>query len=283
MQTSYTQPGNILVEAPNGTINAGAGGIVQLLLNNPVSADTTLFDLPLNLTALADVFRLALAGQTSAALKLEQSLNGIAGNSTVDVYAGYELQKLNGGLALVDSYGNPVVNANNLSDGTLLKTSDNQSIDAIGSGVIGAGTVNLNASGGITGNIFALGDVNLDANKNINVSVLGLGTVSVASASGSVSGTIIGIGGVSASGSSIDANLESNGSVSGNTSGEKGMAAGTAADATANAAAASDDATKAAKKSDDSGEDDLLKKKTSKGIALAQKVSRVTVLLPQKN
>ena len=280
LETSYTQPGNILVEAPHGTINAGAGGIMQLLLDNPVPPETTLFGLPLNLTSLADMFRLALDGRSVSALELEHSLNGIAGNSTVSVYAGYELQQFNGGPALVDSFGNPVVNADNLSAGTLVKTSDNQNIDANGSGVIGAGTVNLNASGGITGNIFALGNVNLDANKNINVSVLGLGTVSVASAGGSVSGTIIGIGGVSASGSAIDANLESNGSVSGSTSGEKGLAAGTAADATANATAASDDSAKAAKKTDDSGGDDLLKKK--KGIALAQKISRVTVLLPQK-
>ena len=282
LETSYTQPGNILVEAPNGTINAGAGGIVQLLLNNPVPPETTLFDLPVNLDGLANVFRLALGGHTKAALELQHSLNGISGSSEADVYAGYELQKLNGGLAMVDSYGNPAVNASSLSDGTLVKTSDNQNIDATGSGVIGAGTVNLKASGGITGNIFSLGDVNLDANKNINVNVLGLGTVSVASASGSVSGTIIGVGGVSASGSSIDANLESNGSVSGNTSGEKGLAAGTAADATAAAASAGDDSSKAAKKSDDTGEVDLLNKK-KKGITLAQKVSRVTVLLPQKN
>ena len=33
MDVSYTQPGNILVEAPNGTVNAAAGGILQLLLN----------------------------------------------------------------------------------------------------------------------------------------------------------------------------------------------------------------------------------------------------------
>src|ERR1035437_2486198 len=201
--------------------------------------------------------------------------------TAVDVYAGYELQKLNGNLALVDSYGNPIVNASSLSDGTLVKTSDNQNIDATGSGVIGAGAVDMKVSGDITGNIFALGNVKLDANKNINVNILGLGMVSVASASGSVSGTIIGVGGVSASGSSIDANLESNGSVSGNTSGDKGLAAGTAANATATAASASEDATKTVAKSENGDEEDLKRKK--KGIALAQKINRVTVLLPPKN
>lgn len=281
LDTSYTHPGNILVETPNGKVNAGAGGIVQLLLNNPVPPETTLFDVPLNLDGLAGIFRLALKGNMKAALDLEHKLNGISGNSQVDVYAGYELQKLNGGTALVDNYGNPVVSAISLSDGSLVKTSDNQDIDATGSGVIGAGSVNLDASGSINGNIFALNNVNINAVNNVNVSVLGLGNVSVNSAAGTISGTIIGVGGVSASGSSIDANLESNGSVSGNTSGEKGLAAGTAADATAMAASASDDFGKAAKKSDDDGEEDPLKKK--KEITLAQKVSRVTVLLPAKN
>ena len=69
-----------------------------------------------------------------------------------------------------------------------------------------------------------------------------------------------------------------------NFTGEKGLAAGTAADATASAAAASDDSAKAAQNSDASGDDDPLKKKDKgKGITLARKVSRVTVLLPGKN
>ena len=300
LQTSYTQPGNILVETPNGTINGGAGGIVQLLLNHPVSPDISLFGLPLDLVGLANEFRLSLAGQKTSAQLLERSMNGIVGNSQLNVYAGYAWQKqanaltpaeilagdalqiLPGGVSVVvDKYGNPVINANNMAAGTLVKISDNQNIDSSGSGVIGAGSVDLKASGGITGNIFALGNINLDANKNINVNVLGLGTVSVASASGSVSGTIIGVGGVSASGSSIDANLESNATVSGNTSGDKGLAAGSAAEATATAASAGGDAAQTLKKSTDNGDDELTKKKR-KGITLAQKVSRVTVILPAK-
>ena len=283
LATSYNRPGNILVETPNGRVNAGAGGIVQLLLNHPVSADTTLFGLPLNYDSLAELFRLALIKQPTAASDLQLVLNGNPGNSLVDVYAGNELQQLDGnGHARVDIFGNPMINANSLADGTLVQTSAGQNIDATGSGVIGAGSVNMDASGSITGNIFALNNVNINAVNNVNVSVLGLGSVSVSSASGTISGTIIGIGGVSASGSSIDANLESNASVSGNTSGEKGMAAGTAAEATATAASAGEDAGKLAKKADETEPEDPLKKK-SKGIALAQKISRVTVLLPAKN
>jgi filamentous hemagglutinin family protein len=283
MEVSYTQPGNILVEAPNGTVNAGAGGILQLFLTgSPLPESTTLFDLPLNHTALANMFDLALNGKMQAALDLQKVLNGNPGNSAVDVFAGYELQKLDAyGNPIVDAYGNPVITALNLSDGTLVKISDNQDITATGSGVLGAGSVTLKASGNITGNIFALGNVNVTAANNIDVNVLGLGNVNVASAGGTVSGTIAGIESVSASGSSIDANLESNGSVSGNTSGESGLAPGTAADV-ASQGMASDNSASPAKNDDTTATDDDEKKKKGK-VTLTQKTGRVTVVLPPKN
>ena len=51
-----------------------------------------------------------------------------------------------------------------------------------------------------SGNIFALDNVNINAVNNVNVTALGQGNVNVSSAAGSISGTIIGVGGVSASG-----------------------------------------------------------------------------------
>ena len=284
MEVSYTQPGNILVETPNGTVNAGAGGILQLLLNGPPFPEsTTLFDLPLDHAGLAKMFDLALGGKMKAALDLEHILNGNPGDSQVDVFAGYELQKLDGsGNPIVDAFGNPMITALNLSEGALVKISDDQDINATGSGVIGAGSVTLKASGNITGNIFALGNVNATAVNNINVSVLGLGDVNVNSTGGgTISGNIIGINGVSASGGSIDANLESNGSVTGDTSGEKGLAPGTAADAASQSVASEDAAKTAAAASSDDQDDE--KKKKGRPVALAQKTGRVTVVLPQKN
>jgi len=283
MEVSYTKNGNILIEAPQGTVNAAAGGILQLLLNGPpLPESTTLFGLPLNHAALAKMFDLALNGKMKAALDLQTALNGNPGNSAVDVFAGYELQQLDGsGNPIVDAYGDPVITALNLSEGTLVKISDNQDITATGSGVLGAGSVTLNASGNITGNIFSLGNVNVIAVNNIDVSVLGLGNVNVASAGGTISGTIAGIESVSASGSSIDANLESNGSVSGNTSGQSGLAPGTAADA-ASQGMASDNSASPAKNADTTATDDDEKKK-GKAAATVQKKGRVTVLLPPKN
>ena len=199
----------------------------------------------------------------------------------MDVFAGYELQQLDGsGNPIVDAYGDPVITALNLADGTLVKISDDRDITATGSGVLGAGSVTLNASGNVTGNIFTLGNVNINAVNNIDVSVLGLGNVNVDSAGGTVSGTIIGVGGVSASGGSIDANLESNGSVSGNTSGQSGLAPGTAANAASQGMASENSATPA-KTADTTATDDDEKKKKGKAV-LAQKTGRVTVILPPR-
>ena len=199
MDVSYTQPGNILVEAPNGSVNAAAGGILQLLLNGPPLPDsTTLFSLPLNNKSLANMFDLALTGNMKAALDLQQTLNGNPGNSMVDVFAGYELQPSDGS-------GNPIT-ALNLAEGTLVKTSDNQDITATGSGVLGAGTVTMDASGNITGNIFTLGGLNITAVNNVDVNALGLGPVVIVAANLGPS-IIVGIQGVSATGDTSGASL----------------------------------------------------------------------------
>jgi hypothetical protein len=274
LQTSYNQTGNVLVEALAGNVVIGAGGIEQLLFKGSQTEP--------DLNALATLFRLALGGNAAAAEAYEKELNGIIAGAPVpfvDVYAGYGLQLLDAAHnPIFDDFGNPAVSAVNLAAGTLVKTADGKNIDATGSGIVGAGTANLKASGSISGNIISLGDVNLDAQGPIIVSVFGLGTVNVVSASGSISGTIIGVGGINASGSSIDANLESNGAISGETSGSAGFAASATS---GNVAAGVGNEATTAKKSDDGAGDELNKKK--KPVALAQKVSRVTVLLPKKN
>jgi hypothetical protein len=198
-------------------------------------------------------------------------LNGESGlNSTVTVLAGYELR---------DSLGNRVDAAHG-ANATPVKVSSDHNIDATGSGIIAQNAV-LEASGKIDGVIFAQGNINLSAVGNVNVTALAQGNVNV-SAGGNISGTIVGVGGISASGGSIDASLLSqNVSASGDTSGAtQGFAQGNAAGA-ASQGAANEESKKTTKKSDASGDEDANKKK--KGILLAQKVSRVTVLLPSKN
>ena len=271
MECSYNLVGNALVEAPNGNINVGAGGLQQFLFRNS----------PFNEDALASLFRLALENHDAAAKSLQLKINGVIPGSPVpteDIYAGSVLQ--NNHLPLLDKFGNPTVNADNLSDGTLASVAPGKNINASGSGIAGAGDLNILASGSFDGNVFALGNVSLKAIDNINATVFGLGTVSVATSGGTISGTIIGVGGIDASGGSIDASLESNGSISGATSGNSGFGASASA-GNAAAGAAAETSPQTAGKSGDNADDELNKKK--KGIALAQKVSRVTVILPKKN
>jgi hypothetical protein len=211
-----TTVGNILVDAPQGNINASAGGILQLPLNGSDSS-----------------------------------------GATVNVLAGYDFVN-----------GSPVF------------ASDGRSIDASGSGVIGS-TVNLKATGDIKGLVFARNNANVSSQQNAEVTVLAEGIATV-SAGGNVSGTIIGMGGISASGSSVDASLLSqNISTSGNvTSSQVGFAQGTAANS-ASQGLANNASTQAAAAASDPGADDPNKKK-GREIVLAQKVSRVTVILPPK-
>jgi hypothetical protein len=185
------------------------------------------------------------------------------------VLAGYEL---------LDGAGNPVT-AGDLAEGTPILISGNRDINASGSGIL-ASNAKLEASGSIIGLIFALNNIDISAQQNINVTALGVGNVSVSSSGGTISGTIIGVGGVNASGSSIDASLVS-ANVTGNTSGQSGLGQGNAANATAQAAS-SDDSAKMAVTSNQT-EDNDEKKKKGGGTALMQKTGRVTVLLPPKN
>jgi hypothetical protein len=249
--------------------------------------------LTLDTVKLGAIFEDALNLNYGDAATIQNNLNGVPPGVNLQAYAGYALQHLDAhGNPILDAYGNPTITANNLFDGVLVQGTLKpdpahpgqqlpQSIVATGSGIVGAGSVTLNASGNIEGNVFALNNVNINAVNNITVVVLGLGTVAVASGGGAIQGTIIGVGGVSASGGSIEANLESNASVSGATTGQSGFAAGTVANGASQAASA-ETAAKAAPATAANSDDDL-KKKKGKPIALAQKVSRVTVILPAKN
>jgi len=152
-------------------------------------------------------------------------------------------------------------------------------INVNGSGVV-ASNARMDASGNIAGLIVTRNNADVIVQQNANVTVLAQGTANV-SAGGNLSGEIIGVGGLSASsGGSIDASLLSQNISPGvKTSGQEGFTAGTAA-AAASTGMANDQSTKTAATSDDNTDDPT--KKKGKQIALAQKVSRVTVILPPK-
>lgn len=152
-------------------------------------------------------------------------------------------------------------------------------IDASGSGVVGS-TVKLQASGGITGLVFARENIDLTASQSVNVTALAQGSVNV-SAGGSVSGTIIGVGSVNASGASVDASLLSqNVSTSGGaSSGQVGFGQGNAAGNAATSSVQSDEPARTVAKA---GTDDDSRRTTATtpGPRLTRTVGRVTVILP---
>ncbi len=216
--------GNILVETPNGNVNASAGGIIQLPLNQA-------------------------AGNKKA---------------ITEVLAGYELR---------DSSGNPV-SAADLASGTPVKVSDNENIDASGSGIIGQNVVG-EATGNFKGIVFGQGAVNLTAAQFTSLTVLGL---EVATSGNLGAGDeLIGTVSVSTSGGSGGATILSENANGGGSS----FAQGTVANATSAAASANADTADAVAAKADTGEEDPTKKK--KPVTLARKISRVTVLLPGKN
>lgn len=303
--SSYPAPenhvGNILVETPNGNVNASAGGVIQLALNKQdnsaanitVLAGYALRDAVGQLLTAADLGRSAVQGSLAAAADGDAPQTVVVGSQRISVSDAIwaQLQTFLG----VTPAANQVIECSVFGDGTgfisylqgggsdigqyafVGKASAGRNIDATGSGVIGY-NVNLQASGDLKGIVFARNNANLNAQQNANVTVLAQGNVT-ASVGGNLSGTIIGVSGVTASGSSVDASvLSQNANVNGGTSGDT-FAAGTAANAASQGL--SGESNKATGQTSSSTEDEDDKKK-KKNISLAAKVSRVTVILPPK-
>jgi len=294
--------GSILVEAPNGDINANAGGIVQLPLNhvnNPDAFVDVLAGYELHNTVgqavnattakpIVELFAESPPGPTDPArlvllngAKIQASINAWSFLLTLLGLPDTESQVIT-----LNVTGNKMGLASALTgDGSGLNNFDyfstvspHRDINASGSGVIG-NTVTLKATGDIVGVIFARDNLNVSAVQNVNVTALSEGVATVGGGE-SVSGSIIGIGGVNASGANVDASLLSNNGITGATSGQTGLAQGTAANATSTAASANDDTPKAAVAATDDSDDDK-KKEKKEGVAI-NKTGRVTVLLPKK-
>jgi filamentous hemagglutinin family protein len=297
--------GNILVEAPNGTVSASAGGVVQLSLNGTQSPDAivqllaglelhdvngqVLSAANLTLPTIQGALITAAAGDSPDTVVITDGASPIKVQVSAAVWsqlttvlnlapaANQDLQlNLSGSgqstlQTVLAGNGSGLANYNYATF-----VSAGQNIDASGSGVIGS-NIKLNATGDILGVIFARNNLDINAQQNVGVTALSGGLASVSGQSLG-SSTIIGVGGISVSGDASGTSLLSNNQVSGDTSGSKGMAQGTAANATSQGMASEN--TAAPSEAVTSSDDELNKKK--KGISLAQKVSRVTVILPPK-
>ena len=233
--------GNILVEAPNGTVNASDGGIVALHFNSLATSHAA--DAVLEVLAGYELLGPDNQPLLAAGLSDTDTFKPLTPNPTpADPYWYSDL---------VDSLGTTV--------GQLVRVAENQNIVSTDSGIIGQ-VINAQATGKITG---------LFAGREVSVTAPQLGQVVVFSHDPPV------ISGDSLSGSEpiiVSPTVDT-----------------AAAPATAPSVAAptADNATSVTAKTQTQTDDSLdpdgkkRRKGNGSGIGLAQKVSRVTVLLPE--
>jgi filamentous hemagglutinin family protein len=253
--------GNIDILSTAGDVDAGTGGVgvvnVQGVRFNSKTGQLVYFD---SATPGSGILATTLPG-TPASL----------GNITIDTPKG-SINASAGGIVQIPLNG---VSSQNNS----ITLSAGQDINASGSGIIGA-NLHINAGGSVNGILVSTGEINVSAAVNANVTAFARGDVTI-NASGTVTGSVITSGNANVTGESITASLISQSvTTSGNaTSSTIGVPQSNVAKADSKVA---DDASTSVVKSDDTAGDDD-KKKKNKNITLAQRSSRVTVILPGKN
>jgi hypothetical protein len=247
--------GNVNVTSQTGDVDAGTGGQGSVVFGS-LQID------PLTGQLISVQHTIPFSGIVATTVP---GSDATLGNITVNAPEGNVNSSVGGILQIAFNNANTKDNFIDVTAG--------QDINATGSGVIGY-NVNLKATGNITGVVVGSQSVAVTSQQNVDVTVVSGGSADI-SAAGTVSGTVIGGGSVAVSGSSIDAAIRG-GSVS--TSGNiSGTPAGTPAAPAAPPPPVADNADTASSKTD-SGDDDDQKKK--KAVTLAQKISRVTVILP---
>ncbi len=256
--------GNISVVSETGDVNAGTGDSGLDIYVYPQQLDPASGKLVGSKNDSTDAHEIQLSGILALTL---YGTDANLGNITINTPKG-SVNASQGGMMQI-----ALNNAD--TENNFIQIDAGKNINATHSGIIGS-NVRLQAGGNVNGVIVGSSSVNIAARQNVDVTAVSGGNVNIA-ASGTVSGTIVGGGEVSVSGDSVDAAIRG-GSVSaaGDTSGASiGVPASNVAKETTQTA---DGANTVAGKTDSTDEDGLNKKK--KGIALAQKVSRVTLLLP---
>ena len=253
--------GDIALRSATGSVNAGTGGVGYVSMQgvelNPATGQLS------SISA-------TIAGSGILATSLPGS-HGVPGNITVATPEG-SINASAGGIIQIALNGANMRNA-------FIDLQAGKNINATGSGIIG-GNLRLSAGGQINGLLVGTGTIAVNSQSSVNVTALGGGGVSI-SAAGTVSGTVISGGNASVSGEAITASLIAQSvSASGNTS-QANLGVPASNVSKSDTKAAEDAATMiAATDSQGTGDDD--KKKKEKTITLAQKSSRVTVILPGK-
>lgn len=256
--------GDVKVTSLTGDIDAGGGGFGYVTVNS------FLMDESGNLSVVNGT----IPGSGILATTLPGSPS-MVGNIAVNAPKGNVLAS-RGGITQLAYNG-----AGGVGRSITVKAGGN--IEAGQSGIIG-GKLDLEAGGNINGLVIGIGgDPLLLKGENVNVTAVSSGTVQI-QASGTVSGTIIGGSGVNVSGSSVDAALVSNSvQASGDTSGAKvGVPQGNVARNDPGAGAESNAAKSKSLAGNTGAENDKDSKKNQTKPKLTRTVGRVTVILPPK-
>jgi filamentous hemagglutinin family protein len=275
--------GNVTVISRNGNVDAGSGGqgsveVTEVYVNSSGEVLTYTPTIP-GSGILATTFPNSLDPSFPNSRNVVGNILVETPHGSIYANAGGVIQSA---LNDVDSSSATVtlIAGTRDSHGNVLYRGD---IDASGSGVIG-NSVDLDATGNITGVIVASGlNSKIVADQNINVTAISSGSLTV-SAGGTVSGTIVGVGGVTASGSSIDAEMLSQNTVSANNANvgsSQTFVAANAAGSTSQATAASDQETRKMASGETKAVDDDNKKRAPVTPGLMRRVGRVTVILPK--
>lgn len=283
--------GNVLVEAPRGTITASQGGILQVSLNgsDASQATATLYagyemrDAQGDPATAANVNNPLVQGTLEPALASDPAdtvvVDGVRQTISPALWS-----QLASTLGVAPVSGNQVLDLSVSADATALSAALNNSgdgldhfnflatvsssgnINASGSGVVAQNAV-ATATGEVQGLFVGFHSVNLSANQ-IGPGVAFGPTVNITDAS-------------QANGSGPGITVIAQNPVDVNNTISAPTAPQTAA-VTHEVAALPDSASTVATKSDD-GNDSLDQKKKDKPVGLARKVSRVTVILPGQN
>ncbi len=270
--------GNVFVRSEYGSVNAGNGAnsiLVVPVIRYDGTSDTIASPRP---------FGSGIMAITPTAQYQASGSSGLPGNITVETpqgdiistLGGIQQFALNGTVA-----GGPTIN---LTAGT--PTSGGSpgyvgNVDLGLGGVIG-GTINITAQGSIKGLIVSRQDANINAAQSFSGTLLSGGTANVTATAGSISGTVIGIGGVNASGGAgvTAAVLGQNVSIGGGTA-QSTLGTTAAATATSQAAAQQANTDTQQQLAKDTTPEDDSKKKLAKTPVLTRRVGRVTVILPK--
>ncbi len=278
--------GNVSLESENGDVNAGNGAnavlVVPVIYTDPASGSLVTGQIQQPRPFGSGVLALSPTGQwqTPGGNALPGNITIQTPNGNIDsTLGGIQQYALNGTVT-----GGPTITltAGTPASGGSPGHAGNVNLGL--GGVIG-GTINITAQGDITGLIVSRQNANINAAQNFSGTLLSGGNATVTATAGSISGTVIGVGGVNASGGAgvtatvLGQNVSIGGAAAQSTLGPS--AAGTSTSAAAAQQSNTETQQQLAQDTTGTAQDDDRKKIPSKKPVLAKRVGRVTVILPK--